>query len=379
MITSVNIRNFKSHKDTRIDLGNLTLLCGQNGVGKSAFLQSLLLLRQTHQKNRLHDGLDLNKPLCYIGTAEDALYQSAEDEIISFEIGTGDGETHYFSFEASDYDSSFLKKIRGGFRTTDNRTTAFNAAQPAPSIFTNSFQYISAARLPEYTYDDYAVESENQLSLEEGKGELTAQFLHFFSKKKVIDSLLHPKVSFSDLLSQTIAWEREISEGVNIIPQKVGLSYDVRYSFGNGPTKDFSTKNVGFGLSYALPVIVAILSAEPGSLIVVENPEAHLHPYGQAKLVELMCLAAAGGVQIIAETHSDHIINGTLVSVRHEKIKSSQAKIYYFERDEKEHATHATPVYIEENGKIKHAPPGFFDQIGKDLRELMKTKTNGRI
>ena len=92
MITALRIKNFKAHKDSVLTLSNLTLLCGQNGVGKSSVLQSLLLLRQTHQKKRLSNGLDLNSPLCYIGKAKDALYQYADDEHITFVLQNESGE-----------------------------------------------------------------------------------------------------------------------------------------------------------------------------------------------------------------------------------------------------------------------------------------------
>ena len=68
--------------------------------------------------------------------------------------------------------------------------------------------------------------------------------------------------------------------------------------------------NMGFGVSYALPVITAGLLAPAGSLLVVENPEAHLHPAGQSRVGRFLAHLAASGVQVVAETHSDHVLNG---------------------------------------------------------------------
>lgn len=84
MIKEIHIKNFKSHRSTEIQTSNLTLLCGSNGVGKSSIIQSLLLLRQSHLKNRLQEVIELNKPLCEIGTFTDALFQFADSEIICF-------------------------------------------------------------------------------------------------------------------------------------------------------------------------------------------------------------------------------------------------------------------------------------------------------
>lgn len=136
------------------------------------------------------------------------------------------------------------------------------------------------------------------------------------------------------------------------------MSYEIKYSFNTdasptGVTQEFTAKNVGFGLSYALPIIVAILSAQKDALLLIENPEAHLHPYGQAKLTELMCLAAQAGIQIIIETHSDHIINGALVACKQEKINKENIGIYQFNRDEEQHCAKATQIEVLEGGRIK--------------------------
>lgn len=315
--------------------------------------------------------MSLNKPLCYIGEGKDALFSSAEEnEIIKIE----------FSYQQTLYQWMFDagKGLTSDFIPYDESTTKIysnNELSKIP-IFNNLFQYISAGRLAEYESDDYAVEIEQQISLEEGKAELTAHFLDYHKSKNVIADLLHPTLKEdSSLMAQTIAWEQEICTGVKVHPKKVGNSYEIRYSFPTelGGTEEYSTKNVGFGLSYVLPVIVAILSSQPGTILILENPEAHLHPYGQAKIAELMSLAAQAGIQIIAETHSDHIINGVLVQNKKSVIDKENIKIWYFDRDEEQNASILTEIEILDKGRIKKAPPGFFDQIGKDLRVLMST------
>lgn len=76
--------------------------------------------------------------------------------------------------------------------------------------------------------------------------------------------------------------------------------------------------NTGFGITYVLSVLVAVLFAPKGSLVLIENPEAHIHPAAQAALMKLISRAAEHGVQIILETHSDHVINGALVALKKE-------------------------------------------------------------
>lgn len=377
MIRVLNIKNFKSHENTTIELGNLTILCGMNGVGKSTAIQSLLLLRQTFQKNRLDEVLELNDVLCDIGSAEDAFYQYAKDSFIEFNIETEED------------------KYRWQFKFDDNNSTAtFMDASSSEkdrdklkklNLFTNNFQYLSADRLgPQESYpkDDYEVIRNKQISLEKGRGELVAHFLFAHSTSKVVlETLINPKGQFDDLLHQTTAWEREISDNINVkIVDNGGRNYEIKYSFDvqdGYPTNDFKSGNVGFGVTYTLPIIVAILSAKPDSLIIIENPEAHLHPSGISKLTELIALAAQAGVQVILETHSDHVINSAMIQCKKfetsgEGIEKEKVKIYYFERDEGAHAANPIEVDILPKGRLKRPPVGFFDQFSKDLRELMR-------
>lgn len=370
MLNKIDIKNFKSHKASGIELGNLTVLAGQNGVGKSSVIQSLLLLRQTFTKGRLDKILDLNSPLCFIGKTRDALYQFPDKEenlLIEFSLSSGE-DNYTWKFDASN-ESSYLKR----FNKEERNDGAENL-----SLFGTNFQYISAARTADYINEDYSVEVLKQISVNQGKGELTAHFLDFYSKSlKVQPSLLHPSEADPYLLSQATAWEGEISSGVKLTVKPVGESFEIRYSFNTGSleTDPFTHRNVGFGLSYALPIIVAILSASPGALLLIENPEAHLHPYGQAKLAELMCLAAQCGIQIIVETHSDHVINGILIQCKKFEesgggISPDNLKIFSFERDNDGHKTIATRVSVGPKGKLKDKPNTFFDQLGKDLRNL---------
>lgn len=376
MIESIRLINFKSHKDTEIAIKPLTVLSGKNGVGKSSVIQALLLLRQTHEKNRLERVIDLNSPLAFIGKVSDALYrfpnQEFEDELAII-LGVSNQNYSWIFDAAGSSDATYL---------TRKNAVEESKGYEQLSLFNTNFQYISALRSTDYLADDYAVEFQKQISVTEGKGELVAQFLNVYGRKlKVLKELKHKSESDDFLLSQVSAWEKEISNNVNVHPVKIGDGYDIRYSFETqnklGLVDELSKKNVGFGLSYVLPILVAILSAEKGALVLVENPEAHIHPNGISKLGELICLAAQSGIQIIVETHSDHIINGILVqSKAFEKegtsgIAKDNLKIYYFDRDDSEHKTKITEIKITEGGRTLNRVNGFFDQIGKDLRELI--------
>jgi predicted ATPase len=127
---------------------------------------------------------------------------------------------------------------------------------------------------------------------------------------------------------------------------------------------------MAFGLTYALPVITALLSAKEGALLLIENPEAHLHPRGQSRLSELIALAAQSGVQIIIETHSDHIFNGVLKAVAADKIKKDNVKVHFFEPD-KTNTSISTEIQFTSKGRILNPQKGFFDQFDDDLDTLL--------
>jgi predicted ATPase len=369
MLKELHIHHFKSHKDTTLHLSGLNVLCGQNGVGKSSVIQSLLLLKQTYDNKQLDKVLNLNKPLCYIGKAKDALYQKADTDTLSFRLIEDDFDG-FWSYEVQNLTYDYLKLI----------APPIEKDALDKSFLNKPFIFLSASRLgstENYISNDFAVEN-GQLSLERGRGELTAQFLYIYRTKAVIEGLKHPSEPDSSLLEQVTAWEREISKGVNVVPVKEGNDYKIKFSFNtpDGKTDEFNAENVGFGLSYILPLLVAILSADKGSLILIENPEAHLHPNGVAKLTELMCLAAQSGIQIILETHSDHVINGILVQCKQfEEAQNGIARqnvaIYHFDRDDTKHCTDVKAIKIEENGFVRYTPKGFFDQFTIDRKYLM--------
>lgn len=374
MLTRLYLKNFKSHRETDLKLANLNLWAGQNGVGKTSALQSLLLLRQSLKNHRIQDGLDLNKPLCYIGTAKDALYQEAEESLLTIQLDSNNPWTPCWQFKPDDLESTFIEavKLPPGDEYRSN------------SLFTDYFQYLSSARLsPQEFYrpDDYAVKQEHQISLEKGQGELIGHFLHHYRDRPLrLPALKHPQSKApAKLLHQTTAWERELCPDITVHVRKVGKFYKITYSLQADKASkknEFSAENVGFGVTYALPIIVALLSTHQKSLLLVENPEAHLHPYAQSKLAELMALAAQNGAQIIVETHSDHIVNGVLVAAKKYQetgrgIAHDKVQIYQFNRDESIHATRTIEVPVLEGGRIKYPPKGFFDQISKDRQFLM--------
>ena len=372
MITKLQIHNFKSHHNTELNMGALTVLTGINSSGKSSVLQTLLLLRQSFRKGRLGTGLDLNKPLCDIGKGYDALSRFAEDDVITFVIE--DNKKYEWSFNLTGkLDDTFIPAIK--------KVSVLPKSLIKRPLFTNDFQYLSASRWANrnlYPMDSYAVETEKQLSLEYGQGELVAHFLEYYGNHRAfaiqLDNILHPSSASKNLLVQTIAWESEISPRVTMSAEKIAENVTIEYGYektkSNSSLKGLRSENVGFGISCSLPVIVALLSASPNSLLIIENPEAHLHPRGQSKLAELIAMTAQSGVQIIIETHSDHIFNGLRKSIAAKKIDKDNVKIHFFELNE-DNVSESTEIEVSEKGRVLNYKQGLFDQFDEDLDALL--------
>jgi predicted ATPase len=383
MIKEIELVNFKSHKDTKISLSNLTVLCGSNGVGKSSLIQSLLLIREAYLKDKSFDILDLKSNSAKIGTANDVLYEFGLQNSFSLFLKFDTNNYFKFSYKA-DKESEKIKS----FISLAKEISYIIPITEDMTLFNSNFQYIGAGRLgpqSQYPKDDKIVDVYKQISVIEGQAEY---FVHFLDKNRdleILSSLYFPSENnhFGDLYTQVTLWQKFIFNGANAEVQDIGkLGYLLKYSFDAetsiGRTSYFDAKNVGFGLTYTLPILVAVLSAKKNSLILIENPESHLHPSGIARLTELFCLASQSGIQIIIETHSDHIINGILVqskyfeeSVGVKGISRQNVKLYQFNRDYAEHSTIAEEVPVEENGRIYDKPLDFFDQIDNDLRELI--------
>lgn len=377
MIQQVIIDNFKIHKHTELNLTRLNVLTGINSCGKSSAIQALLLLRQNQQKGLLTQGLELNGDLYNLGLAEDAICQYSGDDHIGFRICWTDETTAFWKFKpiGNNTKKDFIPIEEAGSRSVGDK-----------NLFSTDFQYISAFRLPpqeSYPLNTNAVEIKRQLSLEKGQCELVVHFLYYYGKEKLTTvpaALWHPECKESDLLSQVSAWEGRISPGVNVLPKMNGKSFELRYSYNltNSITTsaEFSAENVGFGLSYALPIIAALLTSNEKSLLIIENPEAHLHPSGQAELARLIAISAQNGAQIIVETHSDHIINGILVACKQfeEQKGGIDRKFVHFLNFTKVDDTQVARVetiHVLEDGKINKQPEGFFDQTEKDLSYLL--------
>lgn len=365
MITNIKIRNFKSVKEISVTTKPLNVLMGLNGMGKSSFIQSLLVLVQSEKLE--HGELDIEGTLVQIGRGIDALYQFAEDDYIF--LGLTFNEIYKFGWELEYHKDK--DKLRSKETYTDQPLEIFRE-------HTRSFQYINAERIgPRVLYNSSSVivEDKKQIGI---FGEYAADYLNTFgSEYSVNEKLRHKDANSDKLITQVNAWLSEISPGVALNTKYVSevgkIILDYQFEFGHTKTNSFRPKNVGFGITYVLPIIVSLLTVEQGKIVVIENPESHIHPKGQAELGRLMALATSAGAQLFIETHSDHIINGIRVAVKESFIGTKDVNILFFEKEstENEQFTKITPIKIDRNGELSDYPQNFLDEWSNQLLKLL--------
>ncbi len=371
MITNIYVQNFKAFSEAEISPGQLNILTGLNGMGKSTFLQSLLLLRQSYRQNTLLDkGLLLNGDYIEIGKGKDAyaMYGSAE-KLITFEIEWDEAIELHGEFQSRD-ELDLLPTHQ--LKISDEKVWQ-------QALFQDRWQYLNTERVSPKTFFPASVYHIEQIHTLGNHGEFTTHFIAKNQRKEIpIKTLAHPKAKSLALLAQLDAWLGEISPNVRLNSvlydefEIARLSY--KFEVGEELTDDMKPTNVGFGLTYVLPVVTAVLFANPGDLLIIENPESHLHPQGQARLGKLFALAAEQGVQLFIETHSDHVLNGVRVATKQQFISPEKVGIFFFERfmESDEHCTDIIQPIIDENGRINKWPLGFFDEWDNQLDELLK-------
>ena len=180
----------------------------------------------------------------------------------------------------------------------------------------------------------------------------------------------HPQEQATSFRKQLDAWIGSLFPGaqanVQLLPQVSRLSLQFRL-FDTGSWR--RPANIGYGLTYAFPILVSLLAADAGQIVVIDSPEAHLHPSAQSQMGRLLAHFAAAGVQVLVETHSDHLLNGVRLAVKDQIIAHTDLEIHFFAGATRDTHGVVSPT-IDRAGRINDWPKGFFDQSDNDLSVL---------
>ncbi|MDE2841448.1 MAG: DUF3696 domain-containing protein, partial [Chloroflexota bacterium] len=211
----------------------------------------------------------------------------------------------------------------------------------------------------------YPLEDPHVVNVVGPRGEHAVSVLHWGRDEPVTDELALSGV-FATRLWQVQERMRTFFPGCTLDLQQAPRANAVTLGLLTSDTTGFhSPIHTGFGLTQTLPIVVAALSAAPGDIILIENPEVHLHPAGQAQMGQFIADIACAGIQVLVETHSDHVLNGVRRAVKRERLTADQVAIHFFRLRSEEHAQVLSPV-MDHSGNIDDWPDGFFDQFDKD-------------
>lgn len=358
MITSINISGFKRFAQQAFQLEPLTVLAGINGSGKTSFIQAMLLANLASNGSE-GDVVPLNGPYgLQLGSLQDVLNWSSGDIQFDIEAELGNSQIR---FKWSSEDDMYLTV------ESDQQVTV-NVFHKAPRCFT----YLSAERYgPRLTLEGCAMPPG---ALEVGHmGQHCAQVLDSIGGKPLDPDRLHSNSAPPYFLKYEVErWLSEIARKIELEASRLPGSTIYNLKYRSGSLQWVQATNMGFGVSYSLPIILAGLTAAKGGILLVENPEAHLHAQGQSKMGIFLAWVASRGVQVVVETHSDHILNGIRRAIGVERyLSADQAIVHFFHGDDTPEIEH---LRFTELGGVSDWPTGFFDQYQIDTAALGRAR-----
>jgi predicted ATPase len=380
---------FKGFEKLSLPLAPLTLLSGLNSAGKSTALQALALLHQTAQEDEWSKSLLLNGSTISLGTASDVIDKihgrkkmaigiEADNYQCIWRMLSEDRAAYTIPFQEITL-TDYLTPFEKSYPILSEKMIAVRRMLPAPSI--DEFPQEVATHLSNQIYqltylgaerlgprETYAISNPNKYQTVGSQGEYTPWYLFNYSDKKVTDFLQISK-NPPGLQRQTEAYLDHFFPGAGFVVEPVKNANLVTLKIRTSQSSEYHRpQNVGYGLTHVLPIITACLGAKLENVVLVENPEAHLHPAAQALMGLFLARVAASGVQVILETHSDHVLNGVRRAVKDKKLSSQQVAIHFFKSHFEDESTEPQVIspLIDDNGNLDNWPQEFFDQFDKD-------------
>lgn len=373
MITQISLTHFKCFEVLKLPLRPLTLLSGPNASGKSAIMQALVLLSQTIRDNEWSKKLILNGSIIRLGTASDVIDQVYGHRECGIELHIDDRVfTWWFEGDRNDMAMKFSKVAVDGIFCSLHDGFQYllpYSAGPFPSVAQLlKSTYLTAERLgPREVYPLGDIED---IEIVGSNGEHAVSILYANMDSKLSGNLVDeivPPTLLKQVEARMARFFPSCVIDVTKIPRANAATLGLRTSNSTGFHRPIHT---GFGLTQVLPIVVAAFWAKPNNLILIENPEVHLHPAAQVEIGEFLAQVASSGVQVIIETHSDHVLNGIRRAVKKEVLSNDSVALHFFrprtEESDKGTSQVESPL-IDAKGNIDNWPIGFFDQFDIDM------------
>lgn len=413
MITELSVQNFKSWKDTgKLQIAPLTGFFGANSSGKTSILQTLLMLKQTVERPPDWNGvIDFggDGSLVNLGSFDDLIHQHKRDiplkislswkfaeklnlesiegvDTLSFELSVFDNENSVpglsfnyrvggqsFSVDWNGQDVNLLTvpvKLayhdESLFRCYGVRSAHYHNQEIFSSLQTrfenlfHSIRYLGPLR--EYPRRHYAWQGKHSPSVgQHGEDMVTALFSGRIQLRS-LDEHIPKWLQRLDLID---------SYRLNPISTTEGDYEFLVRKYKGGP--EVRLTDVGFGVSQVLPVLVLCYYVPEGSILILEQPEAHLHPKVQSELADLLIEVVKNrGLQIILESHSEHLILRLMRRIAEEQISADDTAFYFCEMNEG--VSEIERLNVDDYGNITNWPQNFFGDATGDLVEKTKAE-----
>lgn len=429
MLTKFRLRNFRCFEDTgEMDLRPLTLFVGPNSSGKSSILHLLLALKQTVESRDINTAFVPNDNWVRLGAYHDFIYRHDFQRELEVELEFVRPLSPHFRespikmcirwryikkttqirLEESQLETDEGREIQRIFWDNNSKRHKAYVKPPYPdrpewqgeveplSFYdfrpkfrrkkeAPQFPFETAGKflvrhflfgrllylgpLREYPQRSYVISG--QAPPDVGvRGERSAEVLWFATRTKE---------RRRQMLEQVNRWVKEFGIAEEVRLQRLGKSNQYQVLFVDPATGTLvNIADVGFGSSQLLPIIVQGFYAPPGSILLIEQPEIHLHPKAQAALGDLLiAIAQQGDRQIIVETHSEHVLARIQRRIAEQKLSREQVAIYYFHPALQ--GTQVKRIELDEYGQfVKPLPEGFFEEGLEDafahIRAIGKRK-----
>jgi len=374
MLRKLHVASFKCFEELELALAPLTLLSGVNGGGKSSVIHSLVLMAQTLAEREWGRSLLLEGRELSLGSAADVMNQQSTRRRLSLGAATAE-ERVVWTFKAEDRRALSLELDRAvvdgeAVELTDPVRWLLpeeRARRSAVVAALRRLSWITAERVgPRELLPLRDAHGHRHVG---ARGELAAGLLYWRESDPVRGELCVPKTP-PTLFHQVRARMQEFFPGCDFRVSPIDGASAVSLRLRSNARADFQRpQNVGFGLTQLFPILVAALAAERGDLLVVENPEVHLHPQAQQRAGTLLAQVAASGVQVVVETHSDHVLNGVRLAVKAADIAPSDVAVHFFAPDNGSFLPKSPR--LDADGRLDAWPAGFFDQFDVALSQLL--------
>jgi hypothetical protein len=390
-ITRIAVEGFKSiSKRQSIEIAPLTILAGANSSGKSSIMQPLLMLKQTLEQTTDPGPLWIGGPNVKF-TSTDQFFSKTipRRPQLAFEIATLNLEFEISLVKGETFAVEILKErcvlngaaltLRPGM-TSDEIWQMVGKAHPSAA---DPYQEYSLSR-NRFFLD---VQNKNGASIQfmEGIEAFVRDVIHVPGLRGNPERTYRVRAvgatfpgTFEDYTASVInTWQSEEntnSLALNRDLEHVGLvdrvvarrlnDVDMDLQVGrlaNGKVYDMvNIRDVGFGVSQTLPILVALRVAREGQLVYLEEPEIHLHPRAQVKLADILADAAKRGVRVVAETHSSLLLRAVQTLVARQELSPELVRLHWFKLD-KHGVTRVKSVTPDQRGAFGKWPQDFGD------------------